>query len=212
MFSSTNGSDKRRKRKGRKRKNNVYTDEELASHQGRPKRSRGGARGQKETLMRRQEEERILAQQREQETLMRRQEQEFILALILAQQLDHETLMRRQEEERTLAQEREHEALMRRQEEDPRILARKERRQLRNRIRAQRTRDREKLFFKSLQKEGTDLQRENVMLKALVRNRHHVDIIDSLDAAATAAAAASVFDAVFEDFDFETNILEARNK
>lgn len=51
-----------------------------------------------------------------------------------------------------------------------------DRRRERNRILARRTRLRKKFFFESLQKEVTDLQRENALLKELVRNRLQPDI------------------------------------
>lgn len=55
-----------------------------------------------------------------------------------------------------------------------------DRRRERNRILARRTRLRKKFFFESLQKDVTDLQRENALLKELVRNRLQPDVAGSI--------------------------------
>jgi PAS domain S-box-containing protein len=55
-----------------------------------------------------------------------------------------------------------------------------DRRRERNRILARRTRLRKKFFFESLQKDVADLQRENALLKELVRNRLQPDIAGSI--------------------------------
>jgi PAS domain S-box-containing protein len=53
--------------------------------------------------------------------------------------------------------------------------ASQDRRRERNRILARRTRLRKKFFFESLQKDVSDLQRENATLKGIVRNRLPID-------------------------------------